>query len=226
MRGVNGGHNILLAHNTLYRVGQRSHAIEITQGARSCDGDAAACSRNGALGGWGNTWISPGNGAPIPVNNVMVFNNVVFNPAGYQSAWSHLRIAGPVTPPAGTNIPSPARADDGVSIRGNVFWNGPTTLDLGIGNACAASNPTCNEAQLRADNVINRVQPQLVNPAGGNYHPTTGSNLSTVRTFPIPSFPGTGLPSRPLAPTGNLVNTVPLNRDGVPRSATPTPGAY
>lgn len=36
--GVYGGYNILMAHNTLYRVGKRSHMLEIKLGDRSCDG--------------------------------------------------------------------------------------------------------------------------------------------------------------------------------------------
>ena len=33
--GVNGGFNILMANNTLYRVGSRSHVIEVGFGSRS-----------------------------------------------------------------------------------------------------------------------------------------------------------------------------------------------
>ena len=39
--GVYGGYDILAAHNTLTRVGARSHAIEIKFGSRSCDGAPA-----------------------------------------------------------------------------------------------------------------------------------------------------------------------------------------
>lgn len=52
--------------------------------------------------------------------------------------------------------------------RGNVIWNGGASKPLGTGDnsACQDSNPTCNTAQLLADNVINRqgVEPKLVNP--------------------------------------------------------------
>ena len=44
--GVNGGYDILMAHNTMYRVGSRSHVIEAGFGSRSCDGDAASGSRS------------------------------------------------------------------------------------------------------------------------------------------------------------------------------------
>ena len=35
--GVNGGYNVLLAHNTAYRIGSRSHLVEVVFGLRSCD---------------------------------------------------------------------------------------------------------------------------------------------------------------------------------------------
>jgi Right handed beta helix region len=40
--GVQGGYNILLAYNTLYRVGCRSHAIQVGFGERTCDAPGAA----------------------------------------------------------------------------------------------------------------------------------------------------------------------------------------
>jgi len=92
--GVNGGSNILIAHNTLYRVGARSHVIEVVHGSRSCDGDAATCSRYLAAGGWGTN--VPGGDEPIPNENVFILNNVVLNPEGYASQWQHLAVAEPV----------------------------------------------------------------------------------------------------------------------------------
>lgn len=55
---VFGGYNILMAHNTLYRVGQRSHLLELLYGSRSCDGDTLVggnCATYPGLGGWGPT---------------------------------------------------------------------------------------------------------------------------------------------------------------------------
>jgi hypothetical protein len=74
--GVNGGYNVLLAYNTLYRVGARSHTVEFVFGQRSCDGEAgdpgrSACTDYLALGGWGTTRVSDGdNFVRIPNKNV------------------------------------------------------------------------------------------------------------------------------------------------------------
>ena len=51
--GVNGGADIVMSNNTLYRVGTRSHVIEVGFGSRSCDGDRATCTTLLARGGWG-----------------------------------------------------------------------------------------------------------------------------------------------------------------------------
>ncbi len=51
--GVNGGFNVLLAHNTLFRVGARSHVIEVVHGGRGCDGDTVTCTALNGTGGWG-----------------------------------------------------------------------------------------------------------------------------------------------------------------------------
>src|SRR5258706_794028 len=56
--GVNGGYNILLAYNTMYRVGNRDHVIEVVFGLGSCDGqltdpDQARC----------QTYLDAGGGA-------------------------------------------------------------------------------------------------------------------------------------------------------------------
>jgi hypothetical protein len=42
MAGVNGGYNILMAYNTFYNVGSRSHTVEFVFGSRSCDNDQSA----------------------------------------------------------------------------------------------------------------------------------------------------------------------------------------
>ncbi|NDD65560.1 MAG: right-handed parallel beta-helix repeat-containing protein, partial [Acidobacteria bacterium] len=90
--GVNGGYNILMAWNTLYRVGRRSHVIEVVPGSRSCDGDTARCQANRTAGGWGGPIP---DGQYIPARNVYIYNNIVYNPAGYQSQWQHFEIRGP-----------------------------------------------------------------------------------------------------------------------------------
>ncbi|MFZ1509826.1 MAG: right-handed parallel beta-helix repeat-containing protein [Anaerolineae bacterium] len=222
--GVNGGYNILLAYNTLYRVGTRSHGMEFVFGLRTCDGDTARCSANQSAGGWGT---ANSQEEPIPNRNLYVFNNILYNPAGVQSQWQHFAIYGPRQPSPGSNIPAPARTDDNLQIRGNLIWNGPADLPLGIegGEACQAGNPTCNADQLRADNAINTIEPALVDPAHGDFRPVAGGSVFGVTTFAIPAFPAWASLTPPV-PAGNLDNTVATDRAGNPRTASGPPGAY
>lgn len=224
--GVNGGYDILLAYNTLYRVGSRSHGLEFVFGLRGCDGDAARCAANRALGGWGPTAV--GGEEPIPNRNVYVYNNLLYNPPGFASAWQQFAIHGPRTPAAGTGIPNPSRADDNLQIRGNLIWNGPADLPLGIEGdeeGCRPDNPTCNQAQLSADNSINQVQPDLLDPAGGDFRPAPGS-LAGIVTFPLPDFPAWDA-FTPAMPPGEPTNRVTDDRAGQARPAGGgAPGAY
>ena len=227
--GVNGGYNILLAYNTLYRVGNRDHVIEVVFGARSCDGQPGdpgreRCQQYLDAGGWGTTVVDDGtNAINIPNKNVFIYNNVVYNPAGYQSQWQHFAIYDPRANPAGSHAPNPAVTDDNLQIRGNVIWNGSAAMPLGIEgtDACKASNPTCNETQLRTDNAINAIKPQFANPAGGEFHPT-GDWAASVTTCAIPDFTWTidGVPA------GENSNAVPVDFEGVNRAAANPPGAY
>jgi hypothetical protein len=72
-----------------------------------------------------------------------------------------------------------------------------------------------------AENAINTLQPQLANPAGGEFHPT-GSWSTSATTFPIPDF-SWGIAG---VPAGNNSNAVPVDYAGVSRTATNPPGAY
>lgn len=177
--GVNGGVNIVMSDNVLYRVGARSHVIEVGFGSRSCDGDAATCRALLAQGGWGTATV--GAEVPIPNANVIIANNVVLNPDGFQSQWQHLALAGPRATPTGSNIPAPARADTGLRLFGNVIWNGPADLPLGIEAPLLA-------ADILDQNAINTVRPVLVNPAGGDYRvvPVDGLPPPTPPTPPAP----------------------------------------
>lgn len=226
--GVNGGFNIVMAHNTMYRVGSTSHVIEVVFGGRECDMDpslpADTCSRNLAAGGWGST---SREGEPIPNKNVYILNNIVYNPPGFQSQWQHFAIYNPRTASASTNIPSPARTDDNLVIKGNIIWNGPTDHSLGLSEqACMDNNPTCNRAQLLQDNAINTIQPQLINPAAGDFRPVSGSNIRNMTAIAIPTLSWSALPARPLAPAGATTITISINRDGTSRSTTNNIGAY
>ena len=226
--GVNGGYNVLFAHNTLYRVGSRSHVIEVVHGRRSCDGDSATCSLNNTAGGWGPRDGGVGD-YPIPNRNVYIFNNIVYNPAGFQSAWTHFFIQGPESSPAGSNIPDPSLVDTNLRVRGNLIYNGPSDLPVGAegGDAgCQPSNPTCNGSQLVAENSINVLTPQLENPEGLDFRPISGSNVYGVTAYAIPSFSGGDRESTPEAPQGNLSNAVPSDYSGSARIGSAVVGAY
>lgn len=226
--GVNGGYNILLAYNTLYRVGSRSHVIEVVFGGRSCDGQPGdpgreRCQQYLDQGGWGTTVVDDGtNAINIPDKNVFIYNNIVYNPPGFQSAWQHFAIYDARTNPSSSNIPY-ATTDTNLQIRGNVIWNGSASMPLGIeghSDACIASDPTCNETQLRADNAINTVQPSFVNAAGGDFH-IAGNWLAGVTLFAIPNYIwDLGVPP------GTNSNAVPTDMNGVNRAGQDAPGAY
>jgi hypothetical protein len=175
--GVNGGYNIVMASNTLYRVGSRSHVIEVGFGSRSCDGNQAACRAYLARGGWGTAVI--GGEEPIPNRNVFIYDNVVYNPDGYVSQWQQFAVADPRTPSVGSNIPSPARADTNLQIRGNWIWNGPADHPLGIGQPALA-------AAVLAGNAINTARPVLADPAHGDYSLAPGV-VSPVASAGVPA---------------------------------------
>ncbi len=226
--GVNGGYDILMAYNTLYRVGQRSHLLEFVFGARSCDGDTAlrgACAAHLALGGWGTTQTG-GEGEPIPNRHLYVYDNVIANPPEVQSQWQHFAIYGPRVPTPGSHIPSPARTDDNLRIQGNLIWNGPAGHPLGLGDdsGCQTGNQTCNAAQLIADNRINILQPGFVNPENGDFHPAPGSALLGQPPGIIPNFPAWES-LQPSVPADAPSAAVDSDFEGVPRTASSAIGA-
>lgn len=225
--GVNGGYNILLAYNTLYRVGTRSHLIEFTYGLRSCDAanagqSVAGCASRLASGGWGVTNTAE---ARIPNRRVYFYNNVILNPAGVQSQWQHFEIPGSVTQSSSYNVPNPAQADGEVRIAGNVIWNGSSSMPLGLdsGSGCAPGHATCSPSQILAANSINAWQPQYTNPAGGDYSPV--GTLTTTAAVAIPDFTFDDAPAAGMG-SDNGSNQVPLNRLGQARSGWGRPGAF
>ena len=223
--GANGAYNLLVAYNSFVRVGRRSHLLEVGFGTRVCNGDIPACETRHAAGGWGLAHPIP---VPIPNRNVQIVDNVFYNPAPDRTEWIHFSIAAPQIPDSASGVPSPASADDGLRIRGNVIWNGPADHPLGVdaSTGCAPANPLCNPAQLLTENSINREEPQLVDPAAGDFHPRAAGNLFTATVFPLLDFPGDDRPSPPLAPLGDLTNRVSLDRDGQPRPTLAPPGAF
>lgn len=218
--GVNGGYNILMAYNTLVRIGRRDHLFEANQGRRGCDGDRATCEANRAAGGWGT---SGGEEQYIPNRNVYVLNNLFYNPRGAEAPYP-LQIARPTTPPSGSNLSDPQAADTNLVIKGNIFWNGSVT-DLAIdedGGGCANTNPTCNRAQLLRDNTVGGTEPVFTALSANNFRLMNVLSGPTHAT--LPSFDWSMLPARPKAPAGTTTITVGTNRAGEPR---PTrAGAY
>lgn len=213
--GVNGGFNILLAHNTLVNVGARSHVIEVVFGLRSCDGDPATCQAFLAAGGWGTATV--GREEPIPNRNVVIVNNIVFNPDGAGSRWQHFAVAGPRTPSAGSNITTPAVADDGLVIQGNLIWNGPVGHDLGIESQTLA-------AEVLGQNAINTMRPVFADLAAGDYRLT--ASFAPPAGVPIPVFSWAAAPSRPAVPAGRTDMSVTFDFSGAVRVGMQPPGAF
>lgn len=225
--GVNGGYNILLAYNTAYRVGQRSHLIEVVHGHRSCDGDdALRCQPYLDAGGWGTLRQEPEE--RIPNRHIYIYNNVVYNPASHAIGDQHFAIYGPANSSASSNLPNPILTDDDLHIRGNIIWNGPTSHPLGVEDSnqgCQPSNISCNASQLRADNSINSVEPSLVDPENGDFSPLPGATWPTTPTFSLPIWSDTDRPARPLAPPNTLDHRVTKDFSGRLRITTGPAGA-
>lgn len=226
--GVNGGYNILFAYNTLYKVGSISHGIEVTFGNTGLDNtaDQSIADTYKDWGGWMST--STSNEERIPDKNIYIYNNILYNPMPYRSAWQHFLFSGPWNENTNTNIPKPAVTDKNLYIRGNILWNGPPNLNLGIdeSSGCQPSNPTCNAALLAAGNHINDLEPQLTDPAHGDFRPLSAGNVFGVHSYDIQSFPGGDGPVSPQEPVGDLSNLV--SKDFLDASRVPggPPGAY
>jgi hypothetical protein len=228
--GVNGGYNVLVAWNTLYRIGSRSHLIEAVFGARSCDAadvtsERTACESRIAAGAWGTTAVDDGdNFVRIPNQHVFILNNVVFNPAGEGSQYQHFQVAGEYANASGPGSPSSNRADTDLRIAGNVIWNGPADHPLGLGDeGCPGTNPTCSETYVRANNQINTRQPSFADLANRDVRPT--GTLLNERSVAVPDFDWSDLPARPQAPAGERSNRIAFDRNGRARGANDPPGA-
>jgi hypothetical protein len=241
---VAGGYNILLAYNTLYRVGYSQEPgyplLSLVRGERNCtptdeQPDAERlCQAQAAAGGWGPTFdtqaTNPDDLAVIPNRHVYVFNNLFYNPQPEQTAYAHFLVQGAYTPGVGfANLPGVVRTDDDLVIAGNLIWNGPVGFSLGVEEAtagCQADHPTCNVGQLTSSNTINTLEPQLANPEGLDFRPLGGGAVLTAVTYPIPDFSWADAPSQPAAPEGRMDNQVTVDRAGQPRASGGPPGAY
>lgn len=244
--GVHGSYNALVAYNTLYRVGLdddvgRSWALfDAEQGIRGCTsaeefggdvGTRQRCQELLDLGAWGTSVLTSGQW--IPNHSAYIYNNIFYNPAGATTHYTQFTVDGPVSPPPETrHIPDPSRTDDNLVVRGNIVWNAPLEYAGLIGTSngsdpgCAAGNPTCNEAQLLADNHVNIFEPQLTDPAHGDFTPVAGGNVFTSTTYGPPAFVWTDSPQPPPVPQGTLSNDVPMDHDRNARPYTSPPGAY
>ncbi|MCU1401174.1 MAG: hypothetical protein JWN62_4283 [Acidimicrobiales bacterium] len=184
--GVAGGYDIVIAHNTLYSVGSRSHTAEFVLGRRGCDGGTdPTCTTNHDAGGWGSTDEEQ---QFIPNRHVWFVDNLIVNPKDKPTMWQQFQIDGPTAPPASSGVPSPAVADDDLHIVGNVVWNGTPAMPSGAGDGCPDSNSTCNEAQLHRDNAIDTIEPQLVDPAHGDYRLTAASAAALPPGVAVPTL--------------------------------------
>ncbi|MFO1419321.1 MAG: right-handed parallel beta-helix repeat-containing protein [Methylotetracoccus sp.] len=226
--GVNGGYDILLAYNTLYRVGAQSHVLEFVFGGRSCDGDstlAGQCAAHLALGGWGTTRLDQAE--PIPNRNVYAYNNLIYNPRAATSRWQQFAIHGPLRPSPASNIPSPARTDTNLSIRSNLIANGPADhpLGLGEGSGCQPTNASCNHDQLLRDNRINTMVPDLIAPEAGDLRPIPGGRVESIAGMPIPAF-GAWSRFTPSVPPADLRNTVGVDFNRMTRKQHSAIGAF
>ncbi len=157
--GVNGGDRIQIVDNVATRVGTRSHLLEVTFGARSCDGNSTRCQQLLNSGAWGTS--TPGGDVivHIPDQDVSIQRNTIVNPSGVHSQWQHFEISTPRTNAISATLkgPATARTDTGLVITDNVIRNGSSSMPLGIDNSsvCTNSNPTCTVTQILRDNDIN-----------------------------------------------------------------------
>ncbi|PKN90916.1 MAG: right-handed parallel beta-helix repeat-containing protein [Chloroflexi bacterium HGW-Chloroflexi-6] len=211
--GVNGGYNILMAYNTLYRVGSRSHGVEIVFGMRSCDGQPGdegreRCQQHLDAGGWGTTVVDNGeNFVNIGNQNVFIYNNILYNPAGFRTEYQHFAIYGPRQNAAGSGLDL-AVTDANLQIKGNIIWNGDASMALGIEDAsegCQPVNLTCNASQLLAENSINSIEPVFADPSTSDFTPT-GNWLSESIGYAIPDF-AWDLAGIPAGQTSNAVTS-------------------
>ena len=234
---VAGAYNVLVAFNTLYNVGTSTEPgypmMSFVHGERNCTptdelpAPTPVCLANADAGGWGPVELNSGE-AVIPSKHIEVANNLLYNPAGRQTLYSHFFFEGDaVASPTFRNLPSGSPADNGLRLHGNVVWNGSAAMPTGAGDwGGRDTNPTCNEAQLHAENAINSFEPALVAPAQGNFHPQPGGNLAQHPAVPVADFSWDDAPTRPAVPQGTLSNLIATDRDGVARIALGPVGAY
>jgi hypothetical protein len=215
---IAGAYNMLFAQNTVVAPAN-STFIRVAQSTRGCS-QPADCQTFRDAGGWGP--VVGGVTTAIPNRNVSIYGNIFYTLTSVgQSIFVNPAPAATAGP--APDITSPSRSDDNLQIRGNVVWSNGLQLMPSSGAGCDNSNPTCNAAQLTADNRINMIQPQFVDAANGNYRPLANGNLFGLPAVTIPPFTWNDVPST--VPIGELTNTVALDADGLPRTIF-VPGAF
>ena len=229
---VLGGYNILMAYNTCYHVGDNRDTIVIGPGGRGWNGPRPANIDDYLkLGGWchpqgGQNGVESFN---IPNRNVQICNNVIYNPDGFESRFAHIGLSGPVKTPPGSNLPPIVRSDDNLVLRGNVIWNGGSgkpLLDDVENEYHLAARPTADPAPILANNKINTLRPELMDPERGDFRPVASGNLSRIEPVATPDFNWSDAPTQPPVPPGNPDNHVPLDRAGHSRKLNNCIGAY
>lgn len=247
---ISGGYNILMAYNTLYKVGLEDEGgrpwalVQAIHGMRGCyaadefggnKGTQSQCQDWLDKGGWGTAALGDEQaGEWIPNRNVYLYNNLFYNPSGSTTRYVQFVVNGPVQPPKqARNLPNPSRTDENLVIRNNFIWNkiaggGELVGDNnGSGNlGCRADNAACNEAQLAKDNFINQFEPQLVNPENGDFRLAAGGKLLGIKAVAIPDFGWKDAPASPLVPEGLLSNLVSRDFGGALRKADGVLGAF
>lgn len=96
-------------------------------------------------------------------------------------------------------------------------------MSLGIepdSSACASTNPTCNYAQLLADNEFNIINPQVAATSGK----PSGAALATFTKLWTPLPPWTSWEGTLGEPAGGTDNSVPRDAEGNTRAGRDVPG--
>ncbi|WIA19213.1 hypothetical protein OEZ85_003855 [Tetradesmus obliquus] len=230
---VFGGYSILLAHNTLHRVGSRSHTIEIQFSSRGCSGTAAACAALSAQGGWLPS--APGASISIPSRDVQVLNNIIVNPKNESAKWAHFATSASVNttglaayPPS---IPNPVTMYQGLVVKGNVFVNWHSVypyMNLGL-DPCYNTGLPCDKPTVLADNLINvpGLSLTFTDPESLVLSDDSKAALGLVPYKPAAEAAFAAWDTPLATPPGQLANAVLFDKNGVARSpAIDLPGAY
>lgn len=248
--GVVGSYNVLMAYNTLYRIGLDTDwggtwsLFQLIHGGRGCypatefggdSGTRARCQSLLSLGGWGTSSLDhdgDSSGFWIPNKNVFIYNNIFYNPPGTGTHYVHFTADGAINLPAySQNIPDPSRTDDDVVIKGNIVWNHPQEYSGMVGTTDGSSPScqpvsSCDSNSIISVNHINTIEPQLVDAGNGNFHPVNAGNVFSGVTYPIPSFSWTDAPASPAVPAGTLTNMISRDFDNNTRTGSSIAGAF